>query len=106
MTKVSKFEYLAAQNLKKSYSPKVFTSNVPTVNVPVKDVLGKDIDSLRKSLPQSAVNYVELNTGEKQQNKIPGQFPHFSKRLLANFTKQARQFLQRRANSRNTSTWQ
>lgn len=74
MTKVSKFEYLAAQNLKKSYSPKVFTSNVPTVNVPVKDVLGKDIDSLRKSLPQSAVNYVELNTGEKQQNKIPGQF--------------------------------
>lgn len=77
MTKVSKFEYLAAQNLKKSYSPKVFTSNVPTVNVPVKDVLGKDIDSLRKSLPQSAVNYVELNTGEKQQNKIPGQFPRF-----------------------------
>lgn len=74
MTKVSKFEYLAAQNLKKSYSPKVFTSNVPTVNVPVKDVLGKDIDSLslRKSLPQSAVNYVELNTTDKQQNKIPG----------------------------------
>ncbi|XP_019753738.1 pleckstrin homology-like domain family B member 1 isoform X4 [Dendroctonus ponderosae] len=73
MTKVSKFEYLAAQNLKKAYSPKVFTSNVPTMNVPVKDVLGKDIDSLslRKSLPQSAVNYVELNTNEKQQNKIP-----------------------------------
>ncbi|CAG9763409.1 unnamed protein product [Ceutorhynchus assimilis] len=75
MTKVSKFEYLAAQNLKKSYSPKVFTSNVPTVNVPVKDVLGKDYDSLslRKSLPQSAVNYVELNTQDKQQNKTPGQ---------------------------------
>ncbi|KAL1516913.1 hypothetical protein ABEB36_000745 [Hypothenemus hampei] len=73
MTKVSKFEYLAAQNLKKSYSPKVFTSNVPTVNVPVKDVLGKDIDSLRKSLPQSAVNYVELNTNEKQQTKLHGQ---------------------------------
>ncbi|XP_066148266.1 pleckstrin homology-like domain family B member 1 isoform X1 [Euwallacea fornicatus] len=73
MTKVSKFEYLAAQNLKKAYSPKVFTSNVPTVNVPVKDVLGKDIDSLRKSLPQSAVNYVELNTNEKEQNKGTGQ---------------------------------
>lgn len=73
MTKVSKFEYLAAQNLKKSYSPKVFTSNMPTVNVPVKDVLGKDIDSLRKSLPQSAINYVELHPNEKQQNKVAGQ---------------------------------
>ncbi|XP_050312235.1 pleckstrin homology-like domain family B member 1 isoform X2 [Anthonomus grandis grandis] len=81
MTKVSKFEYLAAQNLKKSYSPKVFTSNVPTVNVPVKDVLGKDIDSLslRKSLPQSPVNYVELNTGEKHHNKSPGQPGLFSR---------------------------
>ncbi|KAJ8919696.1 hypothetical protein NQ315_006224, partial [Exocentrus adspersus] len=74
MTKVSKFEYLAAQNYKKSLiSPKVFPSNVVTVNMPVKDVLGKDIHSLSKNLPQSALNYSELNTTDKQQVKTQGQ---------------------------------
>lgn len=71
MTKVSKFEYLAAQNLKKSISPKVFSSNLVTVNIPAKDVLGKtpDIQSLSKHLPQSALNYADLN--EMQKNKTP-----------------------------------
>ncbi|KAJ8942302.1 hypothetical protein NQ314_010098 [Rhamnusium bicolor] len=76
MTKVSKFEYLAAQNYKKSISPKVFPSNVVTVNMPVKDVLGKappDLQSFSKNLPQSALNYAELNYNEKQQVKTPGQ---------------------------------
>ncbi|XP_060519202.1 pleckstrin homology-like domain family B member 1 isoform X2 [Cylas formicarius] len=79
MTKVSKFEYLAAQNLKKAYSPKVFSSNVPTVNMPVKDVLGKDLNSLKKNLPQSALNYADLNYNDKEQNKNPGQ-PIFARR--------------------------
>lgn len=72
MTKVSKFEYLAAQNFKKSISPKVFSSNLVTVNTPAKDVLGKappDINSFTKNLPQSALNYSELNYNEKQQMK-------------------------------------
>ncbi|XP_074026513.1 uncharacterized protein isoform X2 [Leptinotarsa decemlineata] len=76
MTKVSKFEYLAAQNYKKSISPKVFPSNVVTVNTPIKDVLGKappDLNSFTKNLPQSALNYAELNSNEKHQVKIPGQ---------------------------------
>lgn len=72
MMKVSKFEYLAAQNLKQSISPKVFSSNLVTVNTPAKDVLGKappDLQSLTKHLPQSAVNYSELN--DKHKNKTP-----------------------------------
>lgn len=76
MTKVSKFEYLAAQNYKKSISPKVFPSNVVTVNMPIKDVIGRappDLNSFAKNLPQSALNYAELNHNEKQQVKIPGQ---------------------------------
>lgn len=74
MTKVSKFEYLAAQNLKKSISPKVFSSNLVTVNTPAKDVLGKtapDLQSLTKHLPQSALNYSNSNYNEKQKLKIP-----------------------------------
>lgn len=76
MTKVSKFEYLAAQNYKKSISPKVFPSNVVTVNMPIKDVIGRappDLNNFAKNLPQSALNYAELNHNEKQQVKIPGQ---------------------------------
>lgn len=76
MTKVSKFEYLAAQNYKKSISPKVFPANVVTVNMPIKDVIGRappDLNSFAKNLPQSALNYAELNHNEKQQVKIPGQ---------------------------------
>lgn len=76
MTKVSKFEYLAAQNYKKSISPKVFPSNVVTVNMPMKDVIGRappDLNSFAKNLPQSALNYAELNHNEKQQVKTPGQ---------------------------------
>lgn len=80
MTKVSKFEYLAAQNYKKSISPKVFPSNVVTVNMPVKDVLGKDLHSLSKNLPQSALNYAELNSNDKQQMKTPDQ-QIFSKKI-------------------------
>ncbi|CAH1159042.1 unnamed protein product [Phyllotreta striolata] len=71
-TKVSKFEYLAAQNYKKSISPKVFPSNVVTVNTPVKDVIGRappDLSSFTKNLPQSTLNYAELNTIEKPQGK-------------------------------------
>lgn len=71
MTKVSKFEYLAAQNMKQSISPKVFSSNLITVNTPAKDVLGKtpDLQSLTKHLPQSAVNYSDLT--DKEKNKTP-----------------------------------
>lgn len=71
MTKVSKFEYLAAQNLKSSISPKVFSSNLVTVNTPAKDVLGKappDLQSLTKHLPQSALNYAD---NDRQISKIP-----------------------------------
>lgn len=74
MTKVSKFEYLAAQNFKKSISPKVFSSNLVTVNTPAKDVLGRappDLQTFAKSLPQSALNYSELNPNEKQKVKTP-----------------------------------
>nr|XP_022904346.1 pleckstrin homology-like domain family B member 1 [Onthophagus taurus] len=74
MTKVTKFEYLAAQNLKKSISPKVFSSNLVTVNMPAKDVLGKtppDLQTFAKNLPQSALNYSELNHTEKQKIKTP-----------------------------------
>ncbi|KAJ8940967.1 hypothetical protein NQ318_010368 [Aromia moschata] len=74
---------------KKSISPKVFPSNVVTVNMPVKDVLGKDLHSLSKNLPQSALNYAELNYteknnslyNEKHQVKAPGQ-QIFSKKTL------------------------
>lgn len=79
MTKVSKFEYLAAQNYKKSISPKVFPSNVVTVNTPVKDVIGKappDLNNFAKSLPQSALNYSE-NYSEPQ-TKVSGH--HFFSR--------------------------
>ncbi|XP_056636481.1 pleckstrin homology-like domain family B member 1 isoform X1 [Diorhabda sublineata] len=82
MTKVSKFEYLAAQNYKKSISPKVFPSNVATVNTPVKDVIGRappDLTSFAKNLPQSALNYAELNSNEKIQCKNHSQ-PTFSKK--------------------------
>lgn len=71
MTKLSKFEYLAAQNLKSAISPKVFSSNLVTVNTPAKDVLGKappDLQSLTKHLPQSALNYAD---NDKQKSKIP-----------------------------------
>lgn len=74
MTKVSKFEYLAAQNFKKAISPKVFSSNLVTVNTPAKDVLGKappDLQSLSKHLPQSALNYSDFSYNEKQNCKIP-----------------------------------
>lgn len=73
MTKVSKFEYLAAQNMRPSIiSPKVFSSNLVTVNTPAKDVLGRtpDLESLTKHLPQSAVNYSDLSEKEKN-NKTP-----------------------------------
>lgn len=60
-TKVSKFEFLAAQNLKKSSCPKVFSSNLVTTNTPAKDVLG-----LSKSLPRNALNYSELNVEKVQ----------------------------------------
>lgn len=69
MTKVSKFEYLAQQNFKKSISPKVFSSNLITVNTPAKDVLGKsppDLQNFSKHLPQNALNYSELNYNEKK----------------------------------------
>lgn len=74
MTKVSKFEYLAAQNFKKSISPKVFSSNLVTVNTPAKDVLGKappDLQSFSKHLPQSALNYSDLNYSDKPKLKTP-----------------------------------
>lgn len=71
MTKVSKFEYLAAQNLKSAISPKVFSSNLVTVNTPARDVLGRappDLQSLTKHLPQSALNYAD---NDRQKSKIP-----------------------------------
>ncbi|XP_063920818.1 pleckstrin homology-like domain family B member 1 isoform X2 [Zophobas morio] len=74
MTKVSKFEYLAQQNFKKSISPKVFSSNLVTVNTPAKDVLGKsppDLKNFSKNLPQNVLNYSELNYNDKQQMKTP-----------------------------------
>ncbi|CAH1099061.1 unnamed protein product [Psylliodes chrysocephalus] len=83
VTKVSKFEYLAAQNYKKSISPKVFPSNVVTVNTPVKDVIGRappDLTSFTKNLPQSSLNYAELNYNEKLQGKNTNQ-PTFSKKI-------------------------
>lgn len=86
MTKVSKFEYLAAQNYKKSISPKVFPSNVVTVNMPVKDVIGKappDLTNFAKNLPQSSLNYAELNTNDKIQGKSQAQTP-FSKKGYQN----------------------
>ncbi|CAH0546228.1 unnamed protein product [Brassicogethes aeneus] len=91
MTKVSKFEYLAAQNFKKSISPKVFSSNLVTVNTPAKDVLGKappDFNSFSKNLPQSALNYVELNYNEKQNEKEHVQTndrPMFSRKQQAQY---------------------
>lgn len=72
--KVSKFEYLAAQNFKKSISPKVFSSNLVTVNTPAKDVLGKappDLQDFAKNLPQSAINYSDSSYNEKEKNKTP-----------------------------------
>ncbi|XP_018325901.1 uncharacterized protein LOC108737526 [Agrilus planipennis] len=73
--KVSKFEYLAAQNFKKSISPKVFSSNLITVNTPAKDVLGKappDLQDFAKNLPQSALNYSDsCFNDDKQKNKTP-----------------------------------
>lgn len=70
MMKVSKFEYLAAQNMKQSLSPKVFSSNLVTVNMPAKDVLGRtppDLHSYAKNISQPAVNYAETNF----KNKTP-----------------------------------
>ncbi|KAF5299690.1 hypothetical protein FQA39_LY11485 [Lamprigera yunnana] len=72
--KVSKFEYLAAQNFKKSISPKVFSSNLVTVNTPAKDVLGRappDLQDFAKNLPQPAVNYSDSSFNDKEKNKIP-----------------------------------
>lgn len=72
--KVSKFEYLAAQNFKKSISPKVFSSNLVTVNTPAKDVLGRappDIQDFTKNLHHSAVNYSDSIYNDKQNNKTP-----------------------------------
>lgn len=72
--KVSKFEYLAAQNFKKSISPKVFSSNLVTVNTPAKDVLGRappDLQDFAKNLPQSAINYSDSSYNDKQKNKTP-----------------------------------
>lgn len=83
MTKVSKFEYLAAQNLKKSISPKVFTSSAVTVNTPAKDVLGKsppDLHNLAKNLPQSALNYSELNHNNEKQKVKVRDWPLFGKK--------------------------
>lgn len=80
MTKVSKFEYLAAQNLKSAISPKVFSANLVTVNTPAKDVLGKappDLQSLTKHLPQSALNYAD---NDKQKSKIPEQRQIFGRK--------------------------
>lgn len=78
MSKVSKFEYLAAQNALKSVSPKVFSSNLVTVNTPAKDVLGKappNLQNFTKNLSQSAVNYNEnVNFTDKNyinKNKTP-----------------------------------
>lgn len=78
MSKVSKFEYLAAQNALKSVSPKVFSSNLVTVNTPAKDVLGKappNLQNFAKNLPQPAINYTEcVNYTDKNQinkNKTP-----------------------------------
>lgn len=82
MTKVSKFEYLAQQNFKKSISPKVFSSNLITVNTPAKDVLGKsppDLQNFSKNLPQNALNYSELNSNDKHQAKTPDR-PMFGKK--------------------------
>ncbi|KAK9876804.1 hypothetical protein WA026_015042 [Henosepilachna vigintioctopunctata] len=74
LTKLSKFEYLAAQNLRKSISPKVFTSNAITVNTPAKDVLGKsppDLHSLTKnlSLSSSEKNYCVDNQKSKVEDQ-------------------------------------
>lgn len=78
MNKVSKFEYLAAQNALKSVSPKVFSANSVTVNTPAKDVLGKappNLQNFAKNLPQSAINYAEsVNFNDKNhsiKNKTP-----------------------------------
>ncbi|XP_017770227.1 PREDICTED: pleckstrin homology-like domain family B member 1 [Nicrophorus vespilloides] len=74
MTKVSKFEYLAAQNFRKSISPKVFSANLVTVNTPAKDVLGKappDLHNFAKNISQPAVNYSDSGFEEKQKNKTP-----------------------------------
>jgi hypothetical protein len=82
MMKVSKFEYLAQQNFKKSISPKVFSSNLVTVNTPARDVLGKsppDLQNFSKSLPQNVLNYSELNYNEKHQSKTPER-PIFGKK--------------------------
>lgn len=72
--KVSKFEYLAAQNFKKSISPKVFSSNLVTMNTPAKDVLGRappDLQDFAKNLHHSAVNYSDSSCNDKQKNKTP-----------------------------------
>lgn len=72
--KVSKFEYLAAQNFKKSICPKVFSANMVTVNTPAKDVLGRappDLQDFAKNLPQPAVNYSDSSFNDKQKNKTP-----------------------------------
>lgn len=78
MSKVSKFEFLAAQNALKNVSPKVFSANSVTVNTPAKDVLGKappNLQNFAKNLPQSAINYSEsINYNDKSQvckNKTP-----------------------------------
>lgn len=73
MSKVSKFEYLAAQNALKSVSPKVFSSNLVTVNTPAKDVLGKappNLQNFAKNLPQPAVNYVDNSVNYNEKNHL------------------------------------
>lgn len=57
LSKVSKFELFASQNLKKNVSPKVFPSDLVTVNTPARDVLGKN--------PVKNINYYE------KVNKVP-----------------------------------
>lgn len=79
MSKVSKFEYLAAQNALKSVSPKVFSSNLVTVNTPAKDVLGKappNLQNFAKNLSQPAVNYTDnsanyVDKNHSNKNKTP-----------------------------------
>lgn len=74
MSKVSKFEYLAAQNALKNVSPKVFSANSVTVNTPAKDVLGKappNLKNFAKNLPQSAINYSDSVNYNDKKNKTP-----------------------------------
>lgn len=93
MSKVSKFEYLAAQNALKSVSPKVFSSNLVTVNTPAKDVLGKappNLQNFTKNLSQSAVNYnndsVNFDKNQINKNKMADNQNGGYKKILPNYT--------------------